>query len=98
MTKELNGPFSGLWTCELCGKTGTDCTCEHFSRWGGAWGRDKTLTNSELMAEYWHQDLEVIRAVDRAYPWGTSEEVDRESDRWAVLERMTESAADADEQ
>lgn len=53
MAKELDGSFSGLWSCELCGKTGTACTCEHFSRWGGGWGSDKELWDAELAAEYW---------------------------------------------
>lgn len=53
MSDKLNGSFSGLWTCELCGKTGTACTCEHFNRGTGAWGRLKTLTEPETAAEYW---------------------------------------------
>ena len=85
---KLDGSFSGLWTCELCGKTGTACTCEHFSRWGSAWGPRKRLTDAEAMAEFWHQDLVVIRAVDRAYPWGSSQEVETESERFATVARI----------
>lgn len=54
MSEKLNGSFSGLWTCDLCGKTGTDCTCEHFAR-NGTVGHDKTLTDAELAAELWYQ-------------------------------------------
>jgi hypothetical protein len=53
MADKLDGSFSGLWTCELCGKTGTDCTCEHFDR-GFARGKDKTFTDAELAAETWY--------------------------------------------
>ncbi|UDL16672.1 hypothetical protein SEA_ATUIN_279 [Arthrobacter phage Atuin] len=54
MADKLDGSFSGLWTCELCGKTGTDCTCEHFSRDFPTWGKRKTFSDAELSAELWH--------------------------------------------
>ncbi len=66
MTKQLDGSFSGLWTCELCGHTGAACTCEHFSRWGGAWGPRKHLTDAETAAEYW-------RSAYHYYRTGSSE-------------------------
>lgn len=84
---KLDGSFSGLWTCELCSKTGTDCTCEHFDR-GYAHGKDKTLSDAEIMAEFWHQDLIVNRAIDAAYPWGTSPDVDKEVERGAAIARI----------
>ena len=60
---KLDGSFSGLWTCELCGKTGTECTCEHFARNGTARSRGyKTLTDAEIMAEYWRGELIKYRA------------------------------------
>lgn len=88
MAKQLDGSFSGLWTCELCGKTGAECTCEHFARWGVGRGPDKTLTDAELMAEVWHQYIRGYRAVDRAYPWGDSPEVEREAEISVTLERI----------
>lgn len=84
---QLDGSFSGLWTCELCGKTGTDCTCEHFDR-GYARGPDKTLSDAELMAEVWYQEVRGYRAVDRAYPYGNSPEVEREAEISVTLERI----------
>lgn len=62
MAKALDGSFSGLWTCELCGKTGTDCTCEHFARWGSAWGPHKHLTDAEIAAEYWRSAYHYYRS------------------------------------
>ena len=55
MSDRLDGSFSGLWTCELCGRTGVECTCEHFSRGGGAWGPDKEFSDAELAAEAYRQ-------------------------------------------
>jgi hypothetical protein len=88
---KLDGAFSGLWTCELCGKTGETCTCEHFARWGGGIGPDKTLSDTELAAEFWRQHMTVVNAIDRAYPWGVSEETERESERFDSLERIATS-------
>lgn len=87
MADKLDGSFSGLWTCELCSKTGDECTCEHFDR-GYAHGPDKTLTDAEIMAIFWYQDLIVNWAIDRAYPWGTSPEVDTETERGETIARL----------
>lgn len=57
MSNKLNGSFSGLWTCEICGHTGAECTCEHFARWGGGVGPDKTLSGPEIMAEFWRGQM-----------------------------------------
>lgn len=87
MAEKLDGSFSGLWTCELCGHTGTDCTCEHFAR-NWTRGKDKTLSDAEIMAVFWYQDLIVNRAIDAAYPWGTSPEVDLEIERGGTIARL----------
>lgn len=57
---------------------------------GAEWkrGQAKRLTDVELAAEYWSQQMEVVRAVDRAYPWGCSDEVDIETARICTLERF----------
>jgi hypothetical protein len=70
MSNKLDGSFSGLWTCELCSKTGTDCTCEHFDR-GFAWGKDKTLTDAEMMAEVWYARCVSNEAFDDYNYYGT---------------------------
>lgn len=87
MADKLDGSFSGLWTCDLCGKTGTECTCEHFAR-NDTRGRDKTLSDAEIMAIFWYQDLIVNLAVDKAYPWGTSPEIDLEIERGYTIGRL----------
>ena len=56
MTDKLTGSFSGLWSCEICGETGTGCTCEHFAR-NSTRGRDKTLSDAELAAEYYRGQI-----------------------------------------
>jgi hypothetical protein len=53
VSAKLDGSYSGLWVCDLCGHTGDECHCEHFNRGTGAHGPDKTLTEPELAAEYW---------------------------------------------
>jgi hypothetical protein len=54
MAAKLDGSFSGLWTCELCGHTGDECHCEHYNRGGNVWGHHGTvISESELAAEYW---------------------------------------------
>lgn len=54
MSNKLDGSFSGLWSCEICGKTGAECTCEHFQRGGNVWGHHGTqFSDAELAAEYW---------------------------------------------
>lgn len=50
--------------------------------------KDKRFTDAELAAEYWGQQMEAVRAVDRAYPWGCGEEVDIETARIYTLERF----------
>lgn len=72
MMDKLDGSFSGLWTCELCSKTGTDCTCEHFDR-GFAWGKDKTFSDAEFAAEVWHADSLFHESFYDAEFYGTSE-------------------------
>jgi len=83
MSKELNGSFSGLWTCELCGKTGTDCTCEHYDR-GYAWGHDKTLSDAELSAEAYRQ---LVRACAKV---GMASMIDGEDVQAAPLDSMAD--------
>lgn len=57
MADHLNGSFSGLWICDLCGQTGSACHCEHFNRGTGVHGPDKTLTGAEIAAEHWRSVL-----------------------------------------
>jgi hypothetical protein len=57
MSDKLDGSFSGLWTCELCGHTGAECTCEHFARGTWARGPDKTLSEAEMASEYWRGQM-----------------------------------------
>lgn len=65
---QLDGSFSGLWSCELCGYSGFLCRCEHFNRGTGAWGRDKTLTGAEIAAEYWKSAYQYYRTLsDEAF-------------------------------
>ena len=59
----LDGSFSGLWSCELCGGVGAECTCEHFSRGGGAWGPNKELSDAELAAEAFRQLVRACAGV-----------------------------------
>lgn len=92
MINKLDGSFSGLWTCELCGKTGTDCTCEHYQRGGNVWGWHGTpLSDSEAASECWRQQMECVKAFDRAYPYGDGPEVDLENDRMEILERIAKA-------
>jgi hypothetical protein len=51
------------------------------------WGY-KNFGASELDAEYWRQEVECRNALDRAYPYDTSDEADLEQKRLEVLERM----------
>lgn len=62
MSDKLDGSFSGLWSCELCGKTGDACTCEHYQRGGNVWGHHGTvISESELAAEYWRMVIGYYR-------------------------------------
>jgi hypothetical protein len=47
---------------------------------------EKRLTDAELAAEYYAQQMEAVEAVDRAYPWGDSEEVEAATAKIYVLE------------
>ncbi len=58
---KLDGSFSGLWSCELCGHTGAECRCEHFARWGGGVGPNKELTGPEIAAEMWRSAYHFYR-------------------------------------
>lgn len=58
---QLNGSYSGLWSCDLCGHTGAACRCEHFNRGTGAWGPDKRLSDAEMAAEQWRMILSYYR-------------------------------------
>lgn len=94
MSDKLNGSFSGLWTCELCSKMGTECTCEHFDR-GWAWGKDKTLTEAEMAAEVWYARVIYHESFDDAEFYGGGEYRQKfllERRRAETLERMAESA------
>jgi hypothetical protein len=64
---QLDGSFSGLWSCEICGRTGSACTCEHFNRFTGAWGPDKTLTEAEMASEYWRMVISEYRTGLEAF-------------------------------
>jgi len=48
----------------------------------------KRLADAELAAEYHAQQMEAARAVDRAYPWGESDETEIETARIYVLHRF----------
>lgn len=68
MSNKLDGSFSGLWTCEVCGHTGDECRCEHFQRGGNVWGSHGTvLSGSELAAEYWRMVIGYYRTGLDAY-------------------------------
>lgn len=78
MADRLDGSFSGLWSCEICGRTGTECTCEHFQRDGWVWGDRRELTDAEAAAEYWKAQFmyaeangvqETARKKERAEIW-----------------------------
>lgn len=68
MSNKLDGSFSGLWSCEVCGHTGDECHCEHFQRGGNVWGSHGTvLSGPELAAEYWRMVIGYYRTGLDAY-------------------------------
>ena len=88
---KLDGSFSGLWTCELCSKTGDECTCEHFNRDSAAHGPDKTLTDAELMAEVWYARCVANEWFDDYNYYGTEAHLQKfhvEEDRVYVLQGL----------
>lgn len=91
MSDKLDGSFSGLWSCELCGKTGTACTCEHYQRDGNVWGKSKEFSNAEAAAEFWHQTFEVAIAARNWTDLASDKQkaaYNRERDRMYLLERF----------
>ena len=48
----------------------------------------KRFTDAELAAEYYAQQMASVRAFDRAYPYGESEELDMEEARISVIQRF----------
>jgi hypothetical protein len=92
MSNKLDGSFSGLWTCELCGKTGVECTCEHFAR-NATQGRNKQFLDSELAAELWYA-VSMFQAADAVHELFDTDDTlakrERERERMFVMQGFAE--------
>lgn len=89
--KALDGSYSGLWSCELCGYSGFMCRCEHFNRGGNVWGNHGTqFSGAELAAEYW-------RLVIGYYRTGLEEYRDQAETVLRLIENPSYEDLDTDE-
>lgn len=60
----------------------------HAQELADVYAMSKWLTDAELAAEYHAQHMESVRACDRAYPWGVSEDLDIANERICTLDRF----------